>query len=250
MRARSLSLMTLCLVIWPMVAFGEPETSDESASAEVSAQPETKAPAKAAKKPATKAVPSKKKKNEKDTAKAIPADGEAMEATPLDGEAIEAAPLDGEAIEAAPLDGEAIEAAPLDGEALDGKPDSTGAPKAPQSDEIPAVRKAESASEEAPGVRPSVTSTSRQFDTLDTITIMGDAENISRVSGSAHLVDKDALEAQEYDDVHRVLKQVHPETRISKKGMTIINNFVEDTFEKIASENPDFPTFLRFPDNA
>ena len=36
--------------------------------------------------------------------------------------------------------------------------------------------------------------------------------------------------------IMKVLKQVHPETRISKKGMTIINNFVEDTFEKIASE--------------
>ena len=36
--------------------------------------------------------------------------------------------------------------------------------------------------------------------------------------------------------IFKVLKQVHPETRISKKGITIINNFVEDTFEKIASE--------------
>ena len=36
--------------------------------------------------------------------------------------------------------------------------------------------------------------------------------------------------------IFRVLKQVHPETRISKKGITIINNFVEDTFEKIALE--------------
>ena len=36
--------------------------------------------------------------------------------------------------------------------------------------------------------------------------------------------------------IFKVMKQVHPETRISKKGITIINNFVEDTFEKIASE--------------
>jgi len=36
--------------------------------------------------------------------------------------------------------------------------------------------------------------------------------------------------------IFKVMKQVHPETRISKKSMTIINNFVEDTFEKIASE--------------
>jgi histone H3/H4 len=37
--------------------------------------------------------------------------------------------------------------------------------------------------------------------------------------------------------IHRVLKQVHPETRISQKGMTIINNFVTDTFEKVALES-------------
>ena len=36
--------------------------------------------------------------------------------------------------------------------------------------------------------------------------------------------------------IFRVLKQVHPETRISQKGMAIINNFVTDTFEKIATE--------------
>ena len=34
----------------------------------------------------------------------------------------------------------------------------------------------------------------------------------------------------------KVMKQVHPETRISKKGIAIINNFVTDTFEKIATE--------------
>jgi histone H2B len=36
--------------------------------------------------------------------------------------------------------------------------------------------------------------------------------------------------------IFRVLKQVHPETRISQKGMAIINNFVTDTFEKVALE--------------
>ena len=36
--------------------------------------------------------------------------------------------------------------------------------------------------------------------------------------------------------IFRVLKQVHPETRISQKGMSIINNFVTDTFEKVALE--------------
>ena len=36
--------------------------------------------------------------------------------------------------------------------------------------------------------------------------------------------------------IFKVMKQVHPEARISKKGMMIINNFVTDTFEKIAVE--------------
>jgi len=36
--------------------------------------------------------------------------------------------------------------------------------------------------------------------------------------------------------IFKIMKQVHPETRISKKGIMIINNFVQDTFEKIASE--------------
>ena len=44
--------------------------------------------------------------------------------------------------------------------------------------------------------------------TLKTVSIIGDAERLTRVSGSAHRVDQETLEAQEYDDVHRVLKQI------------------------------------------
>ena len=36
--------------------------------------------------------------------------------------------------------------------------------------------------------------------------------------------------------VMKVLKQVHPKIRISKKSMMIVNNFVVDTFERIATE--------------
>jgi len=35
----------------------------------------------------------------------------------------------------------------------------------------------------------------------------------------------------------QVLKQVHPETGISKKAMGIMNSFVNDTFDRIASES-------------
>ncbi len=36
--------------------------------------------------------------------------------------------------------------------------------------------------------------------------------------------------------IYKVLKQVHPDTGISKKGMAIINSFVGDVFEKVAVE--------------
>merc|ERR1711865_114977 len=37
--------------------------------------------------------------------------------------------------------------------------------------------------------------------------------------------------------IYRVLKQVHPETGISKKSMSIMNSFINDIFEKIATES-------------
>lgn len=36
--------------------------------------------------------------------------------------------------------------------------------------------------------------------------------------------------------IHRVLKQVHPDTRVSSKAMSIMNSFVFDLFERIATE--------------
>merc|ERR1712098_204559 len=37
--------------------------------------------------------------------------------------------------------------------------------------------------------------------------------------------------------IYRVLKQVHPETGISKRSMGIMNSFINDIFEKIAIES-------------
>ncbi|CAI4224944.1 unnamed protein product [Auanema sp. JU1783] len=37
--------------------------------------------------------------------------------------------------------------------------------------------------------------------------------------------------------VYKVLKQVHPETGISSKAMSIMNSFITDIFERIASES-------------
>ncbi|KAK8870037.1 histone H2B [Kwoniella shandongensis] len=36
--------------------------------------------------------------------------------------------------------------------------------------------------------------------------------------------------------IYKVLKQVHPDTGISNKAMAILNSFVSDIFERIASE--------------
>jgi len=37
--------------------------------------------------------------------------------------------------------------------------------------------------------------------------------------------------------IYRVLKQVHPETGISKRSMSIMNSFINDVFEKISLES-------------
>lgn len=36
--------------------------------------------------------------------------------------------------------------------------------------------------------------------------------------------------------IFKVLKQIHPETGISKRSMSIMNSFINDIFEKIATE--------------
>ena len=36
--------------------------------------------------------------------------------------------------------------------------------------------------------------------------------------------------------IYKVLKQVHPDTGISSKAMAILNSFIADQFEKIASQ--------------
>merc|ERR1719231_1776929 len=36
--------------------------------------------------------------------------------------------------------------------------------------------------------------------------------------------------------IYKVLKQVHPDTGISRRAMSIMNSFVNDTFDRLASE--------------
>ena len=37
--------------------------------------------------------------------------------------------------------------------------------------------------------------------------------------------------------IYKVLKQVHPDTGVSSKAMSIMNSFVNDLFERIAAES-------------
>ena len=37
-------------------------------------------------------------------------------------------------------------------------------------------------------------------------------------------------------DIYKVLKQVHPDTGISSKGMSIVNSFISNIFDKIVNE--------------
>ncbi|CAM9683074.1 unnamed protein product [Ascophyllum nodosum] len=37
--------------------------------------------------------------------------------------------------------------------------------------------------------------------------------------------------------IYKVLKQVHPDTGISKRGMSIMNSFINDVFERVAGES-------------
>ena len=47
--------------------------------------------------------------------------------------------------------------------------------------------------------------------------------------------------------IYRVLKQVHPETGISKRSMAIMNSFINDIFEKIATEASKLARYNKKP---
>lgn len=45
--------------------------------------------------------------------------------------------------------------------------------------------------------------------------------------------------------IYKVLKQVHPDTGISSKAMSIMNSFVNDIFERIASESSKLAAYSK-----
>jgi histone H2B len=59
------------------------------------------------------------------------------------------------------------------------------------------------------------------------------AKSVKKVSGSK----RRGKRVESYGTyIYKVLKQVHPETGISKKAMSIMNSFIYDIFEKICGE--------------
>lgn len=47
--------------------------------------------------------------------------------------------------------------------------------------------------------------------------------------------------------IYKVLKQVHPDTGISSKAMSIMNSFINDIFEKIATETAQLARYNKKP---
>ena len=47
--------------------------------------------------------------------------------------------------------------------------------------------------------------------------------------------------------IYKVLKQVHPDTGISSKAMSIMNSFINDIFDKIASEAAKLARYSKKP---
>jgi len=47
--------------------------------------------------------------------------------------------------------------------------------------------------------------------------------------------------------IYKVLKQVHPDTGVSSKSMSIMNSFINDIFEKIATEASKLARYNKKP---
>ncbi|KAL7573698.1 hypothetical protein ACA910_007740 [Epithemia clementina (nom. ined.)] len=47
--------------------------------------------------------------------------------------------------------------------------------------------------------------------------------------------------------IYRVLKQVHPDMRISQKSMTVMNDFISDVFDRLASQAKELQEHSKRP---
>ena len=58
-----------------------------------------------------------------------------------------------------------------------------------------------------------------------------------KVAADGKKTKRSAKRTESYSSyIYKVLKQVHPETGISKKAMSIMNSFINDIFERVATE--------------
>ncbi|CAO3665670.1 unnamed protein product [Umbelopsis vinacea] len=63
------------------------------------------------------------------------------------------------------------------------------------------------------------------------------AKSVEKKAKSADGKKRKASRKETYSSyIYKVLKQVHPDTGISNKAMSILNSFVNDIFERIAGE--------------
>ena len=69
----------------------------------------------------------------------------------------------------------------------------------------------------------------------------GGGKSAAAVSKAARKVDRSGKKGRRRKEsyaiyIYKVLKQVHPDTGVSGKAMSIMNSFVNDIFERIAAE--------------
>ena len=64
---------------------------------------------------------------------------------------------------------------------------------------------------------------------------MAKAKSAGKAAGAKRVYKKSRKESFSIY-VYKVLKQVHPDTGVSSKAMSIMNSFVRDIFERIAHE--------------
>lgn len=61
-------------------------------------------------------------------------------------------------------------------------------------------------------------------------------KSVSKSAPEKKVMKRSSRNKQFNSYILKVLKQVHPSVRISKRGMSIMNSLVKDTFEKLAGE--------------
>ena len=63
------------------------------------------------------------------------------------------------------------------------------------------------------------------------------AAKVAKAPGGEDKKKRKSKRAESYQTyIHKVLKQVHPEIGVSKKSMSIMNSFIGDIFQRIATE--------------